>query len=376
MVFENFQRLLLLICAFIFSFDVEVFSEIRLVDPLFILFLVISIKHWVKASFILVLVSVYLLALSFLHSVVSHDVGSLYRAGHFFKYLLIFIAFFFLYESRLRFKIALFEIKYAFLVAVLWIPLYHFLRIEGYIHGGYRPVSPFSTDYFASDAHLLACNLSIILFYFKAIYNGSDISRSVFVWLTIFAIFLTGSRTGIIGIFLVFMLNGNAKSILLGLCAIFVSLVFFLQLSDFVSSANLDESLIRVVDRFSKIDFSTDGSALGRIDKLNIALGEIQHYFYIIGVGVMGAGMTFYDGLVSILLVHGGFVWLVFVFGALLFFYVSLKEKEARNLLVIYISLNMITEYIFVNRSLIVFVIVMFYAIRGQKEGDDCNACR
>ena len=72
----------------------------------------------------------------------------------------------------------------------------------------------------------------------------------------------------------------------------------------------------------------------------------------------LNADMLWYDGIFSMLLAHGGLIFILFIF---IFYYFLIKKKTLSNLnenflkfkylFFLYLLSNVITEYVFVSRN-------------------------
>ncbi|MBF9020235.1 hypothetical protein HKCCA1058_05930 [Rhodobacterales bacterium HKCCA1058] len=119
------------------------------------------------------------------------------------------------------------------------------------------------------------------------------------------------------------------------------------------------------VQRSLNFNLSNDLSSQLRFKFLAVAIEDSNNGFYVFGVGPLAASKVFFDGILSVLISHGG-ASLVFVIALfLLNFWKRLLRLECLNftskfnlslLILIYIVSNIITEYIFVTRNMLLAI--------------------
>lgn len=263
---------------------------------------------------------------------------------------------------------------HVFLILSSWVYIYLILRSVGVIQGNFRPSFPFSDDYMVSDAHLysayLAISLVMILTYFRQRLKINNAKAVFILFLGLGALLLTGSRTGLAIIFVStpFLAMGFLVSLSRArLASAAVSLVLVaLVLSILLETGYLGEVVDRYNDlllRAANFDLIYDISSINRVDKLVLAISEVKHTFWILGPGILYCSLTWYDGILAVLLAHGGvalvggftlyFLYFLY-FAVATAFGPAVTRKVGFYLtmcLVLIFTANIISEYILVTRS-------------------------
>lgn len=286
--------------------------------------------------------------------------------------------------------------SYFFVMIILsvWVYCYIILVTSGKISGNFRPSFPLSRDYGESDAHLysstLAIMYSVYLFFIrKALRHGNLIFIVVSVIL-FGAMLLTGSRGGllissmsILFFLLLFILRLviHKKLSFSVLISFLLMMIFSFSLVYFFKD-KVDFDLAKVIvlfDRALNFDLAQDESSNLRIEFLLLAVNDMVDGFYFFGVGPFASEKVFFDGVIAILISHGGLSLLVFSFLLVLWFIarvaissdISTSSKVMIFFLVfIYAFSNLITEYIFVMRNMILAIVgisaSVFISSRGR----------
>ena len=287
----------------------------------------------------------------------------------FYKWVLPFIILLLLdnfYKSEYKLELLYKHLIIFASVLSIWTILYTPLLLSGYIQGNFRPSYPFSDDFNVSDAHVLSSCLGIL---FISIYFLKESSfKAVVLILILVALLMSGSRTGVLLVIIMFSANifrslflvlrsmkASQKSVfyIFGLFAItIISLQFNLIDIDISSFSG-------AINRATDINVS-DGSADGRIRKLKIALSEFGDYT-LLGKGVLTATLTWYDGLFSIIIVHGGICFLAIVI-AYIYMVFSQHRKNWGFLVTFccFIISNLITEHLLITRYIIPVMICLW----------------
>lgn len=300
--------------------------------------------------------------------------NDVYGLIFFFKYITIFIMLLLFSHHQLVSNLfPFFKILYfLYIVLIAWVFLYLYFVTSGYINGSYRVSFPFSNDYWVSDSHLYSVVLAFLSFSYIFMLSAKlEHSKYKVFLISIFgitSIFLTGSRSGVLVFFIgliVFTLI-NIKMVKINYTIAFLFFVFLVFL--FVPTIDFQNfnSLSYVVERAMNFSLSNDESSGGRITKLYLSLSETFIFYNIFGVGPLSNVGDWYDGIISILISHGGFmlIFIIFLFLVLYIFYLKLnfindyQFKFFITLILMYLLSNMITEYVFVFRnSLPIFLI-------------------
>ena len=118
-----------------------------------------------------------------------------------YKYLypfLLVLVFYNLNLNRFQLKTLVKYMFFTHIFLVIWVYVYIYMVSVGQIHGSFRPSFPFSNDFLASDAHLYSSVLAIGTLFFTMYFKYINSSKFLFLILSLTAILLTASRTGIL----------------------------------------------------------------------------------------------------------------------------------------------------------------------------------
>lgn len=357
------------------------FLSLRLNDILIIFSFFILWKHWRYKYLGALGVLILILTGSNLVGVIVVGDIDLSGLGFYLKWFLLFATCFLsavhILEARNNIEVYVRSIFYVYIFLCLWVYAYLLLVSLGYIQGKWRVSFPFSSDYVNPDAHLYSSLLAILVFSYlatiKNYLNHQAVSGFFFGALGVIALFMTGSRTGVLMLFLGFSsvlfrnlvtlrwwkVENVATSLAFGL--ILIAVLFFT--TEFF--LNSDFAVLGLVERAIYIELWADESSFSRVKKLETALAEVEYSYLLTGVGPLAAELRFYDGISAILLAHGGLILISFSMAMMLYFtryvYQAVGDRYSRFLVLtmaaMYLVSNLITEYIFITRNfLLVFV--------------------
>jgi hypothetical protein len=276
-------------------------------------------------------------------------------------------------------------IFYLFISLVVWVYIYLYLRSIAILTGNFRASFPFSSDFYISDAHVYSSLLGMLIFgyfyYIRQMLDHGYLFSMGVIFFSVISTILTGSRGGlailIIGFLImiiykmrsIFLINKLRVRSLLALLFFILTLFLILFFYSDAVELNLYASLI---ERATNFDLTSDASSISRVQKLGVALDDWRAGGYVLGLGVFSCSLTWYDGLTSILLAHGGLsLLLLFIFILIFTFYliVITKNIETRNkyilcaIILMYLMANIITEYILISRNMlpVLTLIVLIY---------------
>lgn len=318
---------------------------------------------------------------SVLVSVFNHSEIAFERVIFLYKYLVIFVVIllsYYHFSSSYGFASSFSKvIFFVHLLLTLWVFVYQYLVISGVIHGSFRPSFPFSRDYEASDAHLYSALLGFLLLFYL-LHLGEFLRHSIFTRFVLgilffIALVFTGSRGGIIllavgvAIF-VFIKTSLQRKLLLRIAFLAPVLLFLLNFAVYLLQAlYLPDTDYNLVTRAFNFDFSNDQSSISRIQKFEMALSDLDQKGVLLGAGFLYASLDWYDGFLSILLAHGGFLALcVFILSSSLLL-IKISYFSAENfalmaaLFLSYVFINFVTEYVLVFRNMMPSVMVLTY---------------
>lgn len=292
-------------------------------------------------------------------------------------------------EERLKFLEKSLMVTYFTLVA--WAYAYVLAVGSGSLIGVSRPSFPGSTDFQLSDAHLysnyLAMGLIFYLLHIRVRYNNGFLLSSSICFVSLGAVFVTGSRNGVFLLMLsglVWILFHLFSQKVLLIRKSIVKTTFFLLLLILAGlwffSLNLDFFQHLVVRSFD-FNFFEDASVGSRIRKLEIGLNDWLGGSILFGAGILNASLIWYDSGIAILLVHIGLVGSLLVLGGLFWFArgvvkMGLYSSAVRStliLLLFYIVGCGITEFALVTRSAlpaVLFILIPVFSRQIQVNGD------
>jgi hypothetical protein len=377
--------LLLCVCILVFPINYSFALSLRLFDILYILLFIVVLFTNPKVNKLLLILVIFIFIVFFISTLNGLIIKGPFETNKIvfvYKYFLIFslpwvVVNIIKYDHQIRRINSLLLIVY-FLLCI-WVYLYSYLLSNGTIIGNIRPSFPLSNDYIYTDAHMYSSYLGFFLvaymFYLRRYFNHRK-PLTLFILINgLMAVIFTGSRTGIalvflsIFIYLIYFLIklpkfkiSFSKRKLISL--ITTSIVFIFSLLYFTEYINdFYQNYEKLISRSLNFQLSTDQSSLGRIKKLELSIEDINLSGVFIGLG-LSSSLIWHDGLLSILLAHGGVILLISVLLFYWFIFLSLyiKIKNAKLevvklfrvlslLVIIYFFANIITEYIFISRN-------------------------
>jgi hypothetical protein len=351
--------------------------SLRLLDFTLILFVILTLSR-VVIRVNPYLVSVFFsfwasLLLSLLLGVVVTEVINIEKIIFIYKFMMPVL----LYLSLTRVSLTENEVHQlvrisfiVFFIMSLWVFIYIYLTSSGIIVGNSRVSFPLS-NYRYSDAHLYSSYLSLSVLFFIMIKNKIKYSK-LFIYATIFigivATILTGSRTGVVVLFSGFLvlLFYNFSGIRIIKYFIFLTFSTLIMISIVTFLPEYYEQINALNSRAFSFNISNDDSVSIRYLSLLKSIEESAYTSYLLGVGILSSSSVWYDGLISTLIANSGFIGLFFFFSFIVLFLISLYKKRNKYsvfsiiLLVIYIGVNLITEYLLTTRGSFMIVIYLF----------------
>ena len=297
----------------------------------------------------------------------------------FYKYFLIFLIPWIildLVDNKNRLKSIVSILYLIYISLIIWVFIYYILRTNGIIEGSRRVAYPFS-NYHISDAHVLSSytGFTFIAYqeYIRRVLNHKKIHSLIICIMTSLALFLNGSKTGILVLFIYFFIivyrflkglnKNNLKLIILATILIaLIPLAYNTYKFSFLEGDRLEE-MEQLVSRPLNYNFS-NASFTNRFSNFFLAVNEISTNVFIIGSGPIHSENKWYDGGLSIILAHGGIIGLL---SLSIFCYLIIKKakslakssyskelyKIVSLLLFIYLLLCIITEHFLLTRNLL-----------------------
>ena len=199
----------LIFCLSILTIPVNIsfFNIIRFSDILFITsFIIYSMSNPLIKSIDLTVISAFfgILLVSSLISMLNNNNIHYYGLAFYYKYSLIFLIPLVVIDvvnNKNRLIRIVSILYYVYLFLIIWVYIYYILRLEGIIQGNPRVSYPFS-NYNMSDAHVYSSYLSFTFVayqeYIKKMLDHINIHSYIILLLTVGALFLTGSKTGLL----------------------------------------------------------------------------------------------------------------------------------------------------------------------------------
>lgn len=286
---------------------------------------------------------------------------------------------------------------FLFLFMIFWVFIYQILLLNGIIIANFRPSFPFSNNYNHPDSHLYSAFLGFSLVFY-CLYlikelNHKLLKKLTVIILAVIAIMLTGSRSGMFVIFLTLVLSipyliFKLVYIRIKYKNIFYFLFFILLLTIMVLFYIKDiylflNNISILIERAFNFDLANDQSSLLRVQLFQLAISEMEQSGFLFGLGFSNE-KVWYDGIWSLLFSQGG-LSLIVLFIVYITFTIYINHKKYKNtnrwhlfivtyLIILYIIINSITEYLFVTRNAIpVLIMITLLLVKMKLEKEDKN---
>jgi len=255
--------------------------------------------------------------------------------------------------------------------------LYYFLRSNDFIIGSQRVSYPFS-NYSISDAHLYSSYLSFTFVayqeYLRKLLQHGRIHSYIISFLATIALFLTGSKSGILILSIYFLilvfrfLIYHRKSTLIFIALVISTLTLIIFISNEIDK-NIRDVTMELSHRTITYDVS-NASIERRYLYLFDAIEEIQHNYLLIGNGPTGASRKWYDGGISIIMAHGGVLGFLILIIYIYIIRTNFKKISLLSnskillnvfslLLYLYLLLILITEHFLITRNVLPIVTLL-----------------
>ena len=378
-------------CAYIFlctslltiPINVSYYQIVRIADIFIIasFILCLKCKPLIKSNLFAIYLAMNLVfIISSYLSLLSNNNLRITGLAFYYKYLLIFIIPVIVIVT-VNNKIRLFKIitilYYLYILLNIWVYIYYWLRINEYIIASQRISYPLS-DYTISDAHVFSSYLSFTLIayleYVRIMLRHSIIRSYIIVMLSIGALFMTGSKTGILilALYTIYIVIRNIcylrkKNVInLIITIIITSLIFTFVI---YSNINIKEDIIYLYERTTTYDLE-DASINRRYLYLRKAIDEASQNYLLFGKGPTASNQKWYDGGLSIVIAHGGllgvFVMVFYIFCVIKEINILSRRSNSKYLrkvflllLFTYILLSLITEHFLITRNVLPVVTLL-----------------
>lgn len=354
------------------------FYSLPLLDflDIFIILSVITSIMWIQVSLtfsILIVILLTLITASNINGLLHGLNTNIEHLAFYYKWLFVFFVGIVLRSVFISKSDVLELNRHILLVGAalsIWVIAYTPLRLNGYIDGSWRVSFPFSTDWYASDAHVVSSLLGMIL-------SVNVLNRTIQIYslpalLFSVAIFLTGSRTGVallivasLSILLTRFLSpiNITQTQLRSLVFKILFTVTFLVFGYLFIGRDLDFNVAvfaDLVNRALNLGIA-DASSQGRLLKLGVAIDEMSVPGFLLGPGFLQSRLRWYDNGFAILITHGGLLLVIFL--GLLFMYLLFKNVRhfaiITQLLLVVLAYT-ITEQFLISRH-VVFIVSLFW---------------
>ncbi len=376
---------LLILAVMLSPFNYNIYS-IRPLDIVLIIFIILAIPminiQSNNLKSVLLFFTIFTVSIA-MGAIFSSNDTNLLRGLFIYKYLLPFLLIAVVYSIPFNSKQLDLLVKvlfFAYLFLVIWVfiaVLDHILFAPKHI-SSFRPAFPFRDNPFHSDAHLYSIYLSVGLIFFIGMYNKLNISgyyKIPFILLSLAALLMTGSKTGILILVISLIMSlfiMKKKYIFYTIATVSIGLLFIYSLSH-MSSLNIEfiNHFIFLSNRAFSYESLSAYLESNRIEKMYMGIADASIFNYFIGVGIFKSILTWYDSLIGSLMSHVGLVGIL-AFLYVLFRLVLNNQKYVDShtkvyyylfiiLLICYFIANNITEFYLVSRS--VFPFVMYLSI-------------
>jgi hypothetical protein len=393
------QALILLVVIF-FPVNYSLFLKLRIVDVLILALVMVALPYLrtrVSSVFFLVMAFFLMYFLSMMYGITTIGIVTRNNLFFFYKYVLAFVLVWTLTSIRLP-EASIDRIErlthFVFAMLVLYALCYPVLRAAQIIQGNFRLTFPFTNiNSEMSDAPLYSVVLTTLLvgylFTPRPKRRYTYLKNTAITLLTILAIFLSGSRTGLISMPVTFFIYGMRwafRSLFSGRLTIYrrVGTIFLIiicvgVLVGFALQSISNPGITRILGRVTSLNLLLDDSILSRIDKSTLAIESVFHGPLIIGIGMQSIHNTWIDNSYTNILVSSGFVGLA-VFLLIIFFFLHDAKREATEKMKLsvytaleytfinYLISGITSEYFLVTRGLVPFAIltaIFIQRIRG-----------
>lgn len=379
---NNFFFYLIISCLIVFSINFKILHSFRILDIILLCFIglfILTNPKINKQQFFLFILIIFCFLISCFIGFYRKGFIEIDKLAFIYKYLIIFLVPWLIVEiikTEKQIKIINFLLLIQFIFLSSWAWIYVYLNNLGFIQGHSRASFP-SSDFYNNDSHLFSSYLSFFLvtyfLYLKKFFQHKLLFSFLIIINGIIGLLMTGSRTGILLVFITFIFflisklinffkyvstskflfkkKDICKFIYNLITLIFLIIFFYYVAFDFVVNTQY------LFQRSLYFDLYNDQSSNDRIYKLRWAINEVEFSGWLFGNG-LNADMLWYDGIFSMLLAHGGLIFILFIF---IFYYFLIKKKTLSNLnenflkfkylFFLYLLSNVITEYVFVSRN-------------------------
>jgi hypothetical protein len=376
------EALILMVIVF-FPVNYSLFLKLRIADILIVVLIAIALPNLrtrATSVFFLILVFYLFYFLSMMYGIATIGILNQNNLFFFYKYILAFVLVWTLTSIRLP-EASIDRIErltyFMFGVLVLYALLYPVLRIVGIVRGNIRVTFPFTNvNPEMSDAPLYSVVLTTLLIGYlftpRPKRRFTYLKNTTVTLFTILAIFISGSRTGLVSVpltFLIFGMRWVFRTLFSGRLGIYrrVVIISLIVLGvgvvvGLVLRGVSDTNMIRLVQRVTSIDLTTDESIGGRVIKSTRAIDSVANGPVLIGIGMQSSSMTWIDNSYSNILVSAGFGGLI-VFLLIVFFFLRDNKQQAaeKGMLPVYMAL----EYTFINYLISAITSEYFLVTRG-----------
>lgn len=338
----------LLVFISLFS-NAKVLAVFRIADLTLFLFALLTCRLKVDLRLLFVFLVFFIFAfLSSLNGAFNYV--DLFKANDFvfyYKYFFFMLCSLIL-VSVVRNRFNLLRLRRHFIFGTLFLSLYlsSFVFISVLsnlglaVMGATRVSIPFSD---VSGGVSNAPAFSVVLAsFFIAVYS-LDVAfrfKIIFLGLLFASIFLCGSRSGVVLLF-VWLLARSFYDFKV-LCV----LMLFIFVSSFLLSIFNDQLISGLVSRALNFDLANDASAGGRLFKQSEAFFTIFDQFFLLGVGHENTSITWYDGLFGNLFIFSGLLGSLCFLMFIVLVWFRLRAFGSGSFFSLIVSLSFLSEFV------------------------------
>lgn len=287
-------------------------------------------------------------------SIVS--IGFIYKNFKIYQILVIYLC---VRELDFKFSIENY-LKLILINFIIWTIFYVFF-LNGLVNSfvASRVSFPFG-NYEQSNAHLYSYCFGFIICAYLII--NKNVTRTSVILITVISVILiqfTGSRNYIIALLVptLTLYSSNVLKFIYKSKFVLISLIIlFIILLPNISNYLDYERIAYSIERVYNFNLQSDSSAIGRINKFFIGIEYFINGPILLGIPISFTPIIWFDGIIPSVLIQYGIIGFLMIFFWIIMLLLDESKKELKFLLVYIIIGNLITEFVYVSRGLILTV--------------------
>lgn len=331
------------------------------------------------------------LMFSALISILSEELRLEVFFGFYYKYIFLFINVFLAFYLSIKCDSKLFNrvVLFVFVTMAFW-AIFYSNYLGQFVSTYYNARIAFpALSFEETDAHLFSfCFGFLSIYCFLFVIEKKMIMLSVWSLVSLYVLLMTGSRSGLLlwgGCLSLYFFRIMSKGLSYnGWLLLLISILPVITLGPILLSSFDND----IVSRALNFSFD-DSSSIGRLGKASIALEHYANGPLIFGRGAGYGDIIWYDGILSILILHSGLIGVVlYVYSFLLMLYMTFVKNKKINFEIKYSVLIafcyvffglLITEYVLVSRGatlVLVPLLYMVFNVYSNRRECENNSCR